>query len=201
LFSLLYLNYWWQQRLLKRQERQLQAKEQVSEDLNAAIEEKDLLRKQYGMLEQGLEEVKKHLRSKTIDLARKAKENDEKNRLLQRLKEKMEELLQQPKTTKFQWKKLSRILDTYQVQEDHSFSLQIEELHRDFLRKLSQRFPDLTTYDLRLCAYLKSGMTTREIAKLMNVLPSSVNVSRSRLRKKLGLAAKDDLFKYLKAME
>ncbi|MEM9260926.1 MAG: LuxR C-terminal-related transcriptional regulator, partial [Bacteroidota bacterium] len=83
------------------------------------------------------------------------------------------------------------------AEKDDSFSIQMEELHQNFLTNLNARYPELTTYDLRLCAYLKSGLSTREIADLLNVLPSSVNVSRSRLRKKLQLGSKDDLYKFL----
>jgi DNA-binding NarL/FixJ family response regulator len=52
-------------------------------------------------------------------------------------------------------------------------------------------------YDLRLCTYIKTGLSTREIAEMMHVLPSSINVSRSRLRKKLKLNAKEDLYTFL----
>lgn len=198
----LYLNYRWQQHQLKRQKVQLEANARVSRRLAAAAEEQENLQKRYGMLETGLGEVKKQLRSKTIELARKAKENDEKGRILQSLKEKVDGLLaQRGNTGKFEWQKVSRILENFPDTEDNSFSLQLEELHQGFLTTLSQRFTDLTTYDLRLCAYLKSGLTTREIAELMNVLPSSVNVSRSRLRKKLELAPKEDLFRFLRGVE
>ncbi len=153
------------------------------------------------MLEDALGEIKKQLRTKTLDLARKAKENDEKSRILQTLKEKVKGLAGKTiAPSKFEWAQLSRILDNYPETEDKSFNLQMEELHQDFLLRLNARFPELTTYDQRLCVYLKSGLTTREIAELMNVLPSSVNVSRSRLRKKLNLAPREDLYKFLQRM-
>jgi DNA-binding CsgD family transcriptional regulator len=93
---------------------------------------------------------------------------------------------------------LSRLLNaSLETANDDTFEIQMEELHQDFLAKLQARYPDLTTYDLRLSAYLKSGLSTREIAGIMNVLSSSVNVSRSRLRKKLLLDPKEDLYKFL----
>lgn len=158
------------------------------------------LQKKYQMLEDGLAEVKKQLRSKTIALVKKTKENEEKGRTLQTLKEAVDEITKQNASTKFQWREVSRILGEYQEAEDNNFSVLIEELHQDFLARLNERFPNLTTYDQRLCVYLKSGLTTREMAELINVLPSSVNVSRSRLRKKLNLAPKEDLYRFLKSI-
>ncbi|MEL7161870.1 MAG: LuxR C-terminal-related transcriptional regulator, partial [Bacteroidota bacterium] len=73
-------------------------------------------------------------------------------------------------------------------------------LNQEFLATLRQRFPELTTYDSRLCLYLRIGLSSREIADILNVLPSSVNVSRSRLRKKLGLDSGEDLQKFLVSM-
>lgn len=195
--ALLLLNYLWQARKLRQQKQQFQARQQESDRLRAAVQEKELIRKQYGMLEEALGEIKKQLRSKTIELAKKAKDNDEKGRILNALKEKVDKLQQEAGPIKFQLTQLSRMLANYEETEDNSFSLQMEELNKDFLTRLGQRFPELTTYDLRLCTYLKSGLTTREIAELMNVLPSSVNVSRSRLRKKLQLSSKKDLYKFL----
>ncbi len=201
LFLLLGLNYLWQRNKLLEQSQQLQAQEKVNARLQAAAEEKNSLLKKYAQLEEALAEIKKQLRGKTIELARKAKESDEKGRVLQILKEKVDSLTQQVPTVKFQLTQLSRVLDNYEETEDNSFSLQMEELHQEFLNRLSERFPELTHYDLRLCVYLKSGLSTREIAELMNVLASSVNVSRSRLRKKLDLGTKDDLYKFLNSVE
>ncbi|MBC6993368.1 triple tyrosine motif-containing protein [Neolewinella lacunae] len=200
-FLLLGLNHLWQSRKLREQSRQLQVRDKVNARLQAAAEEKNNLLKKYAQLEEALSEIKKQLRGKTIELARKAKESDEKGRVLQILKEKLDSLTQQTPAIKFQLTQLSRVLDNYEETEDNSFSLQMEELHQDFLNRLSERFPELTHYDLRLCVYLKSGLSTREIAELMNVLASSVNVSRSRLRKKLDLGTKDDLYKFLNSVE
>lgn len=183
------------------------SQQQVQEEKEEALrylritEEYSGLQKRHQMLEDGLAEVKKQLRSKTIALVKKTKESDEKGRILQTLKEEVDEITQQNTSTKFEWRKVSHILGEYHEAEDNNFSVLIEELHQDFLARLNEQFPNLTTYDQRLCVYLKSGLTTREIAELMGVLPSSVNVSRSRLRKKLKLAPKEDLYRFLKKIE
>jgi len=81
-------------------------------------------------------------------------------------------------------KQLER-LQTDVLQED--LKLQISKTNQDFFKKLSNQYPDLSQSDLRLCAFLKMNLTTKEIAKITSKTPESVKVSRSRLRKKLGL--------------
>lgn len=57
--------------------------------------------------------------------------------------------------------------------------------------------PSLSKTDLRMCAYLRIGMSAKEIAQAMSVLPDTVNTSRYRIRKKLGLAPGESLEKAL----
>lgn len=191
------IGYFWRGR---KSQKQVQREMEETLRRQREAEEYTGLQTKYQMLEDGLAEVKKQLRSKTIALVKKTKENEEKGRILQTLKEEVDEITKQNTSTKFQWREVSRVLGEYQEAEDNNFSVLIEELHQDFLAKLNERFPSLTTYDQRLCVYLKSGLTTREMAELMNVLPSSVNVSRSRLRKKLQLPPKEDLYRFLKGI-
>ncbi len=65
--------------------------------------------------------------------------------------------------------------------------LQITQSNSDLFQTLSQKFENLSQNDLRLCAFLKMNMNTKEIAHLTFKNPDSVKVARSRLRKKLGL--------------
>jgi len=65
--------------------------------------------------------------------------------------------------------------------------IQITQSNSLLFEKLSQKFDNLSQSDLRLCAFLKMNMRTKEIAHLTFRNPASIKVSRSRLRKKLGL--------------
>jgi FixJ family two-component response regulator len=53
-----------------------------------------------------------------------------------------------------------------------------------FQEDLKKRYPKLTSYDLRLCTYLKANLTTKEIATLLNITPDSVKKAKHRLRRK-----------------
>ena len=71
--------------------------------------------------------------------------------------------------------------------EDQQFEDHFDAVHDNFLKNLKKQFPQLTPRDLRLCAYLRMNLTTKEIAPLLNISPRGVEISRYRLRKKIDL--------------
>jgi DNA-binding CsgD family transcriptional regulator len=143
------------------------------------------------------EALKLQLKQKNIELAKHVKHLEDKTRVLQLLREKLNEVEFNPKINKFYWSEMDRLLDIHLENNDKAFEMQMDELHEAFFTTMHSSFPDLSVYDLRLCAYIKIGMNSKEIADLLRVLPSSINVSRSRLRKKLGLNHEEDLFSFL----
>ncbi|HZJ73189.1 MAG TPA: LuxR C-terminal-related transcriptional regulator, partial [Perlabentimonas sp.] len=64
-------------------------------------------------------------------------------------------------------------------------------------KKLLNKYPNLTTNDLRLCSYLKMNFSTKEIARLLNNSTRAVEISRYRLRKKLNLSHDENLTEFL----
>ncbi|MEM6517122.1 MAG: LuxR C-terminal-related transcriptional regulator [Bacteroidota bacterium] len=71
---------------------------------------------------------------------------------------------------------------------------------KDFLKKIKSIHPNLTPNDLRLCAYLRLNLTSKEIAPLLNISPKSVEVKRYRLRKKMNLEHQEGLTDYILAI-
>lgn len=63
--------------------------------------------------------------------------------------------------------------------------LELQNSSKHFQELMKLRYPQLTAYDLRLCSYLRSNLTTKEIATLLNITPDSVKKAKHRLRKKL----------------
>lgn len=80
------------------------------------------------------------------------------------------------------------------------FYAQAESLHEDFNSKLSENFPNLTQQEKRLATLLRLGFSSKYIATLMNITPKSVEISRYRLRQKLGLSRGDNLVNYIKSI-
>jgi len=67
----------------------------------------------------------------------------------------------------------------------------------DFLKKVKDLHTNLTPDDLRLCAYLRLNLSSKEIARLLNITPKSVEIKRYRLRKKMDLPHEKNLVKYI----
>ena len=80
------------------------------------------------------------------------------------------------------------------------FYAQAESLHEDFSAKLSENFPNLTQQEKRLATLLRLGFSSKYIASLMNITTKSVEISRYRLRQKLGLAKGDNLVNFIKSI-
>ncbi len=64
-------------------------------------------------------------------------------------------------------------------------------IHPEFYKKLQTDFPELTNKELRLCAFLKLNMSSKEISNIMHININSVETARTRLRKKLNLTGTD----------
>ena len=68
---------------------------------------------------------------------------------------------------------------------------------KDFLHKIKDQHPNLTPSDLKLCAYLRLNLSSKEIAPLLNISIRSVEIKRYRLRKKMDLEHEDGLVDYI----
>jgi tetratricopeptide (TPR) repeat protein len=67
------------------------------------------------------------------------------------------------------------------------FEVRFQQVHEHFYKSLHEKFPDLTPHEVRLCAFLKLNMTTKEISAITHQNAKSIDVARTRLRKKLNL--------------
>lgn len=200
LLLMIYLLYVWQGITLDRQKKYLLSVQRNYLNEQKQRHKQQLQRVEEQKLQAEYEQVKAQLKSKTIELATKAKENDEKNKILKTLKEKFEKLADNPESVKRRTAEIKNILDSHINSEDNTFEIQIDELHQEFFESLRADYPDLTRYDLRLCAYIKIGFDSKEISDMLNIKPSSVYISRSRLRKKLGIDSDEDLHNFLNSI-
>lgn len=80
------------------------------------------------------------------------------------------------------------------------FQHYFENVHPDFYSRLDEMHPNLTAKDRRLCALISLGMSTKDIASVVCLEVRSVESSRNRLRKKLGLDNDCNLFEYIKSL-
>lgn len=68
---------------------------------------------------------------------------------------------------------------------------------KDFLNQLKEKHDSLTNHDLKLCAYLRLNLSSKEIAPLLNISVKSVDIKRYRLRKKMNLDHDQNLTDYI----
>ena len=67
------------------------------------------------------------------------------------------------------------------------FDLRFEQINSDFYQKLREIDPGLTPNERRLCAFIRQDMTTKEISAITGQTANSIDVARTRMRKKLNL--------------
>ena len=77
------------------------------------------------------------------------------------------------------------------------FKEAFDNADKDFLKKVKLAHPNLTSNDLRLCAYLRLNLSSKEVAPLLNISVRSVEIKRYRLRKKMELSHEQGLVEYI----
>ena len=80
------------------------------------------------------------------------------------------------------------------------FEENFDLVYENYLKRLSEMYPDLNTSDKKLCAYLKMDLSTKDIAQLMNISIRSIEMNRYRLRKKMDLDREVNLGEYLQKL-
>jgi len=92
-------------------------------------------------------------------------------------------------------KRINKDLKNEKLQE--VFDAYFDDVHQDFITRLKINHKNLTPNDLRLCAYLKMNLSSKQIAPLMNISVRGVEIGRYRLRKKLKIDRESNLVEYL----
>lgn len=77
------------------------------------------------------------------------------------------------------------------------FETAFDDVHEDFLKRLKQKYPSLTPKELKLCAYLRLNISTKELAPLMNISIRGIEICRYRVRKKLDINRDESLTKII----
>ncbi|MEP5255715.1 MAG: LuxR C-terminal-related transcriptional regulator [Winogradskyella arenosi] len=99
----------------------------------------------------------------------------------------------------YSYKKLVKKLDNSIVLKDEweVFENNFSQVHDEFFETLKAKHSVLTPKDLKICAYIKMNLSSKEIAPLMNISVRGVETHRYRLKKKLDLENDISLVDYL----
>ena len=151
---------------------------------NALMDEKKIINLRNEKLKAEMIHRDKELANQTMDLIRK-------NKFLLNIKEELLKL-KRPNNDFAMNDKIASLIVKIDKDLDHNkqwevFETAFDEVHEDFLNRLKGSFPNLTPKELRLCAYLRLNISSKEIAPLMNISVRGVEICRYRVRKKLDI--------------
>ncbi|MEQ8471117.1 MAG: tetratricopeptide repeat protein [Marinoscillum sp.] len=168
----------------------------IKKAANQLLEEKNAKLKELRELEKSLSI--ETIASKERALAASAMATHEKNSLLETLETKIETLEQNNNELKPALKEMKKtISESYALDKSwNSFIHSFQNVHPEFFDKLKAQSPKLTMNDLKISAYLKVGMSNKEIANVTHLTHGSVKSKINRLKKKLGMAPEDNIRDY-----
>ncbi len=194
---LLYLLYKWLKRKFKMQRLRFEEKQQRL----LYIHELEKNKVETELMSLGNEKLEAEINYKNSELASSAMHLVKKGELIAKIKGQITQVikgLDNPMAT-LELKKMIKTLgeDDNMDKEWENFSKHFDKVQSDFLIELKGQHPTITGNELKLCAYLRMNLSTKEIAQLMNISVRGVEISRYRLRKKLQIASEISLFDYL----
>lgn len=147
--------------------------------------------------------LEKELEIKKKELTTNVMYQIQKNELIYEIVQKLQKQMATGQRPDQRWllqtiRDLERTHDTSVWQE---FEVRFEQVHNDFYQKLNEIDASLTPNERRLCAFLKLNMSSKEISLITGQSPRTIDVARTRLRKKLNLTNSDTgLVEYLAAL-
>ncbi|CAM1372480.1 helix-turn-helix and ligand-binding sensor domain-containing protein [Tenacibaculum xiamenense] len=176
----MYRGYYRRQRkrLLEKQEREFELKSLESEKMLMKVKN---------------EQLRIDVESKSRELATSTMSIIKKNELLGLIKNEL--VSGNEKSIKDVIKIIDKNLNN--TDDWQMFKEAFNNADKDFIKKIKGLHPALTPNDLRLCAYLRLNLSSKEIAPLLNISPRSVEVKRYRLRKKMNLDHDVNLTDYI----
>ncbi|MBJ7881114.1 LuxR family transcriptional regulator [Gelidibacter salicanalis] len=174
-------------RYYKKQKEKLILKNKRDIDLRELESEQQLMQLKNEKLHQDIENKNRELAISTMSLIKK-------NEFLNQIKEELKNTNDQASV-----KPVIKIIDkNINTTDDWKFFQEaFDNADKDFLKKIKSKHPKLTPNDLKLCAYLRLNLSSKEIAPLLNISHRSVEVKRYRLRKKMDLPHEASLTNYI----
>lgn len=169
-----------------------QREQQLKED--ALITEKEMIRLRNEKLNLEMIHKEKELANSTLMIIQK-------NEILHKLRNELTKI-KNSQADDHHKNELNNILKRIGKEIDNEkqwqvFNTHVEQVHEALFQRLKQDYPDLTPRELSLCAYLRMNISSKEIATLMNISTRGVEISRYRIRKKLGLDRNANLTEFM----
>ena len=167
-----------------------QLKELENKDLSMRLENETLQKNRF----------KSDLASKDRELASNSLIIMEKNQVLKSLADEIERAKEQGMIHLGTAAQIGNNIKVHLGMNDEweFFKMQFVKVHPDFFVRLKALAPSVTEGELRLCAYIRTGMENKQIAQMLSLQPDSIKKNRYRLRQKLNIAGKESLETFLR---
>lgn len=180
-FAVLYLFYKWQKKKFKTQQ------EKYEEEQKKLLYIHELAKTESELVSLRNEKLEAEINFKNSELASSAMHLIKKGELLSKSKSELAQVmkgLDNPQAIA-ELKKMikSHSEDDNLDKEWEHFAKHFDKVHSDFLTALKEKHPSISPNELKLCAYLRMNLSTKEIAQLMNISVRGVEISRYRLQK------------------
>ena len=184
-----FINKAYQKYYYKQQEKLIEENNRLLE-IKELETEQELMRVKNQQLEQDFENKNRELAASTMNLIKK-------NELLSMIKEDLKS-----STEALPNKSIKSVITSINknINEEDSWNVFVDAFNnadKDFLKKIKAAHQSLTPNDLRLCAFLRLNLSSKEIAPLLNISVRSVEIKRYRLRKKMDLSHEQGLVEYI----
>ncbi|MBS2100585.1 LuxR C-terminal-related transcriptional regulator [Carboxylicivirga linearis] len=163
--------------------------------------QKEALRAEKEMIKMRNEKLRNEMVHKEKELANSTMNIIRKNEFLSSLKLQLKKLKSISDKSELESKiqglirKIDKDLDSESYWE--VFEMHLEQVHESFLDRLKEVHPDLTPREQKLAAYIRMGMSSKEIASLMNITSRAVENNRYKLRQKLNIGQGENLGRYI----
>ncbi len=173
--------------LYKRRHKKLVEENERELKLKNLEAEKEIVKLRNEKLEQDMTNKNRELAVSTMSLIKK-------NEFLTSIKDRLKNKDESPEI-----RSVIKTIDKDINEEDNwkFFKKAFSNADKDFFKKIKSLHPDLTSNDLKLCAYLRLNLSSKELAPLLNISVKSVEIKRYRLRKKMNLDREVNLTDYI----
>jgi len=201
--ALYYLYKWEDRRIARKRKAALAQKEQEMILKEEEYDQERILKEQeiFALKNENLEQ---ELSFKSQEMANLMIHFSRKNEILLSIKQELTKIAGEMKgessvKSKRMLLALNNSIDSNIESDDalKRFEEQFNLVHNNFMKKVREKHSDLTTSEIKMCAYVKMGLSSKEIAPLLNISIRGAETLRYRLRKKMELEREDSLTEYL----
>jgi DNA-binding CsgD family transcriptional regulator len=197
ILGIIYVIFRWQKQIFREQ----QQKYEEEQKRLTYLHELELDKSEKEIVKLRNEKLEAEIAFKNTELASTAMHLVQKGELLGNIKEEMSRIKKNANghAAPDEFKKIMRILsEENKMDKDcEQFAQHFDHVHSDFLSNIKSQYPTLSSHELKLCAYLRMNLSSKEIAQLESISVRGVEIGRYRLRKKLKISTETNLFDFL----